>query len=221
MLKIMIELSSTYEYFQRAHTHTHLRTHARAYRTTHQMQTCAAFMHNAQTCKELSVSRHDLRNSSENAFKWKMIPVAHLRWLRWCPSGFSAHYITDFWFGREDSPNVLVHPPVILIQSYVVLLFPKTAGKCMMICLEELWRLFIVTSDKPNHDNPTHILSEWNEREYEPESMSFCACEYALDVNIGYASDLMHQYAWISLFDPFYAKPLYSFSSGEQVCVHA
>ncbi len=86
------------------------------------------------------------------------------------------------------------------------------------------WRtvaLIYVTSDKPNHDNPTHILSEWNEREYEPQSMSFCACEYALDVNIGYASDLMHRYAWISLFDPFYAKPLYSFSSGEQVCVHA
>ncbi len=129
-------------------------------------------------CHDMTCETHLKTHLSEKCNAY--CPVAHLRWLRWCPSGFSAHYITDFWFGREDSPNVLVHPPVILIQSYVVLLFPKTAGKCMMICLEELWRLFIVTSDKPNHDNPTHILSEWNEREYEPQSMSFCACEICI-----------------------------------------
>lgn len=44
-----------------------------------------------------------------------------------------------------------------------------------MIRLEELWPLFIITSEKLNHDNPTHILSESNETEYEPQSM------YALD----------------------------------------
>lgn len=92
MLKIMIELSSTYEYFQRAHTH--LRTHARAYRTTHQMQTCAAFMHNAQTCKELSVSRHELRNSSENAFKCKC--------NAYCPQIERRWYLSHIWGDWND-----------------------------------------------------------------------------------------------------------------------
>lgn len=64
----------------------------------------------------------------------------------------------------------------------------------------------------------TSCLSEMREN-MSRNQCHFMHVIYALDINIGYASDLMHQYAWISLFDPYYAKPLYSFSSGEQVCV--
>lgn len=109
MLKIMIELSSTYENFQRARTLTHAHT-AQHIRCRHAPLLCTMHKHTSSCwCHDMTFETHIWKCIEVQkkrvlyTNKRQTLPVAHLRWLRWCPSVFSAHYITNFWFGRGFS----------------------------------------------------------------------------------------------------------------------
>ncbi len=182
--------------------------HARSYRC-HDM-----------TC-ELIWKRILSENATRTALnRAQMIPVAHLRWLRWCPSGFSAHYITASGLGERILRMSLL-PTCNSHSELCCFAIPKICcWKCMMICLEELWRLLLYLRQTESWQSYTHpVWVKW-ERIWVAINVILCMwicirCKHWICLWFD-ASVCMNKSVW-----PLLCKTSVLFLFRWAVCVHA